>query len=340
MPCYRPLIAFHNAEHGAVYFHESQRNGTCRQISLPCGQCIGCRLQRAHEWATRCMHEAQLHTENCFITLTYNKEKLQTQSLVHRDYQLFMKRLRKALGRKKWANVIAISESLYYHTHATDQGTRSGNVCDVSSLHGVFDPIPRLQYYMAGEYGDTHRRPHFHACLFGINFHDRLYWQRTPSGSKIYISATLQQIWPHGFSSIGDVNYESAAYIARYIMAKQTGDNAAKYYEHIDLTTGEITDLKPEYNKMSLRYGIGKAWYTKYRSDCYPKGTVYRYAKESKAPRYYDKLYKQEEPDKHEEMKMRRELQAILTRDDNTPERLQTKERVRQAQLNKLLRTL
>ncbi|AXH75413.1 MAG: replication initiator protein [Microviridae sp.] len=323
MPCYRPLLAFHNAEHGAVYWHESQRNGLCKQISLPCGQCIGCRLQRAHEWATRCMHEAQLHTENCFITLTYNKEKLQTQSLVHRDYQLCMKRLRNALGRIKYANAIAISESLY---ETADMG-----LC----------PIPQLQYYMAGEYGTKTRRPHFHACLFGINFADRQYWQRTSSGSKLYISATLQNIWPHGFSSIGDVNYESAAYIARYIMTKQTGHSASKYYEHVDITTGEITNLKPEYNKMSLRKGIGRDWLKLYLGDVYPKGTTVRKGgQQTKAPKFYDKIYQAQEPDKYEAMKMDRETQALEYRSDNTPERLRTKERVKLASINQLLREL
>lgn len=320
MPCYRPLTAYHNAAHGAVYFYEHKRHGDTRQISLPCGQCVGCRLQRAHEWATRCIHEAQLHSENCFISLTYAQEKLLSQSLIHRDYQLFMKRLRNALGRKRYANNIAISESLYF---TADMG---------------FHPIPRLKYYMAGEYGSLNRRPHFHACLFGINFSDMRYWMKTKE--RIYRSATLEKLWPHGYSSIGQVTYESAAYIARYIMAKQTGDTAGKFYEHIDFETGEITDLKPEYNKMSLRHPIGKEWYDKYKSDVYPHGTVYHYDAPTKAPRYYDKLYERTNPDQHDQLKATRQLEAANRAEDNTPERLRAKERVTQARVNQLIRSI
>jgi len=68
-----------------------------KQFVLPCGRCIGCRLERSRQWAVRMMHEASLHQDNCFITLTYDNEHLpKNASLVKRDFQLFMKRLRKA----------------------------------------------------------------------------------------------------------------------------------------------------------------------------------------------------------------------------------------------------
>lgn len=60
---------------------------------LPCGKCIECRLEYARSWAVRCVHEAQMHERNSFITLTY--ENLTTTKLVYRDFQLFMKKLRK-----------------------------------------------------------------------------------------------------------------------------------------------------------------------------------------------------------------------------------------------------
>ena len=41
-------------------------------VEVPCGQCIGCRLERSRQWAMRCVHEAQLHRDNSFITLTYD----------------------------------------------------------------------------------------------------------------------------------------------------------------------------------------------------------------------------------------------------------------------------
>lgn len=67
-------------------------------IKLPCGKCIDCRMAHAREKSIRCVHEAQMHEQNCFITLTYNDENLPPGSrLIYRDWQLFMKRLRKSL---------------------------------------------------------------------------------------------------------------------------------------------------------------------------------------------------------------------------------------------------
>lgn len=64
-------------------------------FQLPCGKCIDCRLEYARQWATRCIHEAQMHEKNCFITLTYSDQNLQSPKLVYEDFQKFMKKLRK-----------------------------------------------------------------------------------------------------------------------------------------------------------------------------------------------------------------------------------------------------
>ncbi len=69
-------------------------------MQVPCGQCIGCRLARSLMWATRCYHESSSHDENCFITLTYAELPLHG-SLVKRDFQLFLKRLRKSIAPVK-----------------------------------------------------------------------------------------------------------------------------------------------------------------------------------------------------------------------------------------------
>lgn len=90
------MSAFQRAD-GSVVFHES--GDIVRSLFLPCGQCVGCRLERSRQWAMRCMHEASLYDRNCFITLTYDNDHYSSPSLEYRDFQLFMKRLRKAFGR-------------------------------------------------------------------------------------------------------------------------------------------------------------------------------------------------------------------------------------------------
>lgn len=69
---------------------------------LPCGQCLGCRLAKSMEWATRIHHEAQMHDENCFVTLTFSDDFLPANHSINpRDVQLWMKRLRKAVGHNR-----------------------------------------------------------------------------------------------------------------------------------------------------------------------------------------------------------------------------------------------
>lgn len=93
MACYRPLRAF-KTDSGGIQFNITR--DAMGFVPLPCGQCIGCRLERSRQWAVRCMHEAQFHTANSFITLTYSPEHLPAdRSLNKRHLQLFVKRLRK-----------------------------------------------------------------------------------------------------------------------------------------------------------------------------------------------------------------------------------------------------
>lgn len=71
-------------------------------IELPCGQCIGCRVERTRQWALRCQHEASLYDENSFLTLTYDEQHVPyNYGLKPDDFVRFMKRLRKHLAPKR-----------------------------------------------------------------------------------------------------------------------------------------------------------------------------------------------------------------------------------------------
>ena len=103
MVCYHPITAWRSLEgrgaNGKWPLVFNKRDGYCDlEVQVPCGQCVGCRLERSRQWAIRCVHEASLHSRNCFITLTYDDAHLPGISLVPRDYVLFMKRLRKMFG--------------------------------------------------------------------------------------------------------------------------------------------------------------------------------------------------------------------------------------------------
>lgn len=87
---------------GTVVFAARRGMDIRREFQLRCGQCIGCRLDRSVQWSLRVMHEAQLHEENSFVTLTYDDDHLPYRnSLDYRHFQLFMKSLRRRLeGRR------------------------------------------------------------------------------------------------------------------------------------------------------------------------------------------------------------------------------------------------
>lgn len=287
-----------------------------RITKLPCGQCIGCRLERSRQWAVRCMHEAQMHKHNAFITLTYHPDHLPPGgTLEHRDFQLFLKRLRKAItanlrqrpGRPAAAALAALQE--------------------------------KIGYYMCGEYGDE-GRAHYHACLFGVDFLDKRPISKNAAGQQLYESPTLEALWGKGLTTTGAVTFQSAAYIARYVMKKITGDAAQKHYERLNIETGEIYQLKPEYNEMSRRPGIGSSWIKKYTADAYPHGKVVVNAVQTQAPRYYDKQFEKIDEQKYQQMKLTRQKEANTRAKDNTPKRLAAKEAVKQAAISKLKRNI
>jgi len=299
MACFKPVKAY-KAIGGGVTFKKSEStlHYGC-EMNLPCGRCVGCRLDRSRQWAIRCMHEAQLHQDNDYITLTYNTESLPDhRSLKKNHFQRFMKRLRRQLVDKK------------------------------------------VRYYMCGEYGEALGRPHYHALLFGYTFPDKKL-HKVLRGNPLYVSEMLDRTWGLGHCYIGAVTFKSAAYVARYIMKKQTGDAAERHYTRVDEETGEVHPIIPEYNAMSLRPGIGADWFEEYYPDVFPDDFVVMDGKQHKTPRYYDKLYKRREgEDALLLVKDRREAAMRARMDEQTPERLAVREKVAESKLKLLKRSL
>lgn len=195
----------------------------------------------------------------------------------------------------------------------------------------------KIRFYMAGEYGDQFQRPHYHACLFGVDFDDKKPWRKNQNGDQLYRSDTLERLWKFGNSEIGAVSFLSAAYVARYVTKKITGDRATLHYTYID-EHGEIHNRTPEFNQMSRRPGIGAMWYEKFSSDVYPSDQVITRGYASRPPRYYDKLLERTSNETLTTIKAKRLQQ--LDRKDNTTQRLKAKETVQLAKAQMLKRTL
>ncbi|AXL15558.1 replication initiator protein [Microviridae sp.] len=305
MPCFSPLQAWRTSKGEIVFW---RRQDAINEFKLPCGGCEGCLLERSRQWAVRCMHEAQLWEKNCFITLTY-EDPPPWNSLVHSDFQKFMKRLRKRFkGDRELVD------------------DRTGK-----SSHPI-------RFYMAGEYGSARGRPHYHACIFNFAFEDLKFLRRTNSGSDLYRSAQLESLWPHGYSSVGDVTFESAAYVARYVMKKQNQE--IDVHAPVDLETGEVIQRLPEYNRMSLKPGIGANFVDKYKSDVFPNDYVVVNGHKAKPPRYYFKRLEQQDPDLYEQVEYSRAMKGLESCEENTVERLGARQKVLQAKLKQLQRNL
>lgn len=199
-----------------------------------------------------------MHEENSVITLTYAPENLPADGGLNIDhFKGFMKRLRSGLAPKK------------------------------------------IRFFHCGEYGDKGpgNHPHYHAIIFGHDFSDdRYYFTTTKAGSPQYRSPYLESKWEFGFSTIGDMSWQGAAYISRYVTKKIYGEKAEEHYNN----------LRPEYLTMSRRPGIGHSYFAKHHTDVFPDDFIVIDGRQYSVPRYYDELYEEMFPTKMEEIRAKR----------------------------------
>lgn len=197
----------------------------------------------------------------------------------------------------------------------------------------------RVRYYACGEYGSKLTRPHYHANLFGLDFEDKELFSQQPD-YNIYTSEMLSDIWQLGFVTCGEFTLQTAMYTARYITKKVTGPTAHEHYQNVDLQTGELYQLLPEFTVMSRRPGLGRDYYERYNSDFFPSDEIPVPGSGvfKKVPRYYETIFQSDDPVGHEEIKRIREKFRAAHGHEYTPDRLMSKYKVKMAQVSKLPR--
>ena len=324
MACFHPLTAGRPAPGYPLSFGSAIK-ANFELLKVRCGQCIGCRLDHSLMWATRATHESRSHQDTCFITLTYADETMPHSLSVHaKPLQQFFRALR-------------------YHIKTENPDN------------------PKIKYLACGEYSPKKRRPvgpfnpwefvgegerpHYHAVVFGYDFPDKELWT-VRNDNRIFTSDILTDIWGKGHCTTAAVTFESAAYVARYSIKKLNGTLAQRPdpvtgllpYERICHTTGQILEVEKE--RFHTSNGIGKDHYLSYTGDIYPNDSVVINGHETRPPRYYDNLFKAEDPHTMETIQDRRIQQMRKHAADNTPDRLAEREKVKQAQLNQLKREL
>lgn len=297
MPCWTPVTLYMsrriNEKTGRRSLVSINEGFRDKPVEVACGRCEGCKLERSRQWAIRIMHENQMHEESVFLTLTYRDEELK-------------------YGKNEFG--ILVPDDLQRFWKRLRKRVKR-----------------RIRYFACGEYGDKSHRPHYHAVVFGVDFKDKEF-TRTENGNHLYYSRTLDDIWTHGNCIIGSVSFESAAYVARYIMKKRLGW-MSQYYEAEGIT--------PEFVVMSRRPGIGAEWYDKYERDIFPRDRVsIREGIKGRPPKYYFQKFEKTHPLDAETIRENRKNYAIDNWRERRPERMKVKYRVAKARTKLLIRNL
>lgn len=234
MSCYHPMIGIPTGELTATGKKkllikqikdsravEKEIKENPNAILIPCGKCVGCRLDYSKRWADRMCLELETAKKGIFVTLTYDNEHMprindnitgeEVGTLDKRDLQLFLKRL-----RKHFSNI-------------------------------------RIRFFGSGEYGPNTHRPHYHVILFGLglsDFSDLTLKGMNELKQQYYFSPTMTELWNNGFTLLSEVSWQTCAYVARYVVKKIA-----------DYTDFEERDGRlKEFSLMSRKPGIGKLY--------------------------------------------------------------------------------
>ena len=239
---YRSNLERYNSETGKWPLVSNPKDGcTDLPVDIPCGRCVFCRLKNSFSKSVRIVHELDSWSSSSFLTLTYEDDNIPL----------------------------------------TDAGVPTLTRGQSGDLTKFFKRLRKhlrrpLKYFSCAEYGERTARPHYHSVLYGADFMDDrvlLSNQQYP----LYRSDLLNSIWGHGNCVIGSVTWESASYVASYVLKKLVGDDAVVYDE---------LDIVPPYMVSSL--GLGRAWIDKWLYDVYPRDTINVRGHLVKPPRYYD----------------------------------------------------
>lgn len=298
MPCYHPirmkqLERLNSKGNRSIVSYTHPAKG--KNIDLPCGRCHGCRLERSRQWAVRCCAEMQGWKSNSFINLTYADDAL-------------------VYGSSERPILVPRDLTLFWKRMRKEL-----------SKHGK-----TFRYFACGEYGELNHRPHYHAIIFGYDFPDKTY-ETTKNGNHYYHSNLLDYLWGNGRCIIGNASFESASYVARYVMKKRLGNTKGTY---------EKDGITPEFVVMSRRPGIGADYYDDFESDMFPRDQIFTRNTVATPPRYFTERYKKSHPLESEDLIARRVERAQKNWENNQPKRLRVRERIKQSATKSLIRDL
>lgn len=259
VPKNRPFLFLKGADDFSAF---KLLNPDYQFFELGCGQCIQCRLSYSRQWASRIVCENLVSKSSAFVTLTYSDDHLPISgksgvpTLLPDDVSAFMKRLRRS-----------------------------------SEYHFGFDADYPIRFFAAGEYGSKTSRPHYHLCLFNLPelvVAQNKFFASSFEGDPYYTNQFLSDCWQKGHVIVGDLTFQSAAYVARYVTKKMKGEKSSVYSE---------LSISPEFSRVSNRPGLGRSFFEEHKNEIYQNDELFLPGSRKLAPpRYFDKLYAFEDP--------------------------------------------
>lgn len=276
--CQRPEFEMIKDEYPALAGYAQQ---------IPCGKCIQCRLAYSREWANRCMCEFKTSINAFFITLTYDDSHLEFSPYVDPDTGEIS--LRPVLVQK----------------HVQDFMKRLRSWCaNRSEL--------KQRVFGCGEYGDLSARPHYHLIVYNLPsafFKNSHFFTAPDVQPPLWYCEALRDLWPFGMSVYGDVNWQTCAYVARYVTKKRKGLDSKKQREAQEIHFPGIP-WKQEFVFMSRKPGIGRDYYELNKEKLYDIDEMFVKINDTvqavKPARYFDRLYDLENHSRMREIKLNR----------------------------------
>ncbi|UIB81472.1 replication initiator protein [Flyfo microvirus Tbat2_158] len=142
-----------------------------------------------------------------------------------------------------------------------------------------------IRYIISAEYGTLHRRPHYHAIIFGWCPDDCIKF--TSVKNKVYYtSQLLTDVWGHGLATVDrGVSKKAITYCVGYVLGK--------------LDNSFPQGLEPPFQLMSSRPAIGRLYFDEHFNELCENQTIYVDGSPSFVIEYYDRLLR-EKMDKSE----------------------------------------
>lgn len=202
-----------------------------------------------------------------------------------------------------------------------------------------------IRYFGCGEYGEETKRPHYHIIVFGFHPHDKSFLSIS-NGNTLYDSKLIRRCWRYGNISVSDANFQTAAYVARYVTKKVNNKTPStdRHGRRFPSKAEHYGERIQEFSVMSRRPGIASQWIKKFPGSVYPDDFVVMQGnKKFKPPKYYDKKLELDNPKQYDKIKNDRKLKALENKDNQLDviiERLDAKQKVQEAKASLLKRSI